>query len=583
MHRIWIVLVVLPLCLLTSLADAATYYVSPSGADSENGAAATPWRTLQHGADALQPGDSLILDSGTYREQVQVRRGGTAAKPILISARPGAHVVISGADRLGDNWTPVPGAEAGVYTHPWSYRFPINGPNDLTHPDDREHILTGRAEQVIHGGRLLRQTLTRQQVAPGAFFVDLDARKLYVWLRGSDDPNRTEMEASVRSTWLTTAPSVSYVHVRGITFRYAANHAQRGAFTIGPTPGSSEVSTARGWVVEDCVFERTNGAGASFSGEGHLFRNCVFQDNGQLGFGTSRCHNSRMERCGIYRNNVKGYSTGWEAGGLKITLSRRFVMDGCRAIDNRGVGIWLDIGNEDCEVKSCTVADNDEAGIFCEISYGLHAHDNVIFNNANNGETPGGAWGAGGITLSSSENCVLDHNLLVGNRDGIAFREQDRTTPRIDGPNGSREVRILNRNHVIRDNIVAYSGAYNIAMWLDTNFFGPHPSGGDKSRPQFEDPKTLNIRFENNLLWPLSSRPNYLYGASWRAKSKQPNSPTEFTAASGIPDSSRVADPQFIDVQAGDFRLRPGSPAHVIGAGPRGAVRLVAGPPEAPR
>jgi hypothetical protein len=37
------------------------------------------------------------------------------------------------------------------------------------------------------------------------------------------------MEASIRSTWLAGDPSVSYVHLRGILFRYAANHAQRGA------------------------------------------------------------------------------------------------------------------------------------------------------------------------------------------------------------------------------------------------------------------------------------------------------------------------------------------------------------------
>lgn len=571
MNKVLMALITIAVCLLNSVAHADTFYVSLSGSDMASGTAAAPWRTIQHGIDALQPGDTLLIGSGLYRERVEIKRGGTAQAPITLSALPGAHVIVSGADRLNGEWNKVGGTEEGIYVHDWSSRFPIGGPNDLTHPGDKEHQLTGRAEQVIHVGRLLRQVLTRQQLAPGTFFADVDAKKLYVWLRGSDDPNKTEIEASVRSNWLFAPASVSYVHVRGLTFRYAANHAQRGAFAIGQT---QEKEAARGWVVEDCIFERANGPGASLSGQNHVFRRCLFQDNGQLGFGTSRCHTTRMEQCGIYRNNTKGYSTGWEAGGCKVTMSRGFVFDGCRSVDNRGVGIWYDIGNEKAEVKHCYIADNDEAGIFYEISYSLHAHDNLIVNNANNGEAVGGAWGAAGITLSSSEECVVEHNTLIGNRDGIALREQDRTTPRIDAPEGMKEVRVLNKNHIIRNNIIAYSQAYNLAFWMDTTFFGPHPSGGDRNRPLSEDPKTLNIRLADNLLWPLPGRPNYLYGARWRSKSKEAKSGEEFVGVSGIKDTSRVAEPRFADVAAGNYRLLPDSPTSTIKAGLREATRV---------
>lgn len=548
--------------------QAATFYVSTTGSDTAAGTAAAPWRTIQHAVDAAQPGDTVLIGAGTYREVITIRKSGTATAPLTISAAPGAHVIISGADLLKEGWSKAEGTQDQIYVHDWNYIFPIGYRDDrtpvLTHPDDREHELTGRAEQVIHDGRLLRQVLRREQLSHGTFFVDTAAKKLYVWLRDGGDPSHTELEASTRDHWL-VADGISYVHVRGITFRYAANHAQRGAFLISSGGGN----LARGWVVEDCTFERTNAAGASFSGEGHLFRRCTFQDNGQLGFGTSRCDNTRMEECNIYRNNLKGYSTGWEAGGLKITLSRGFVMDRCRSVDNRGVGIWFDIGNEQSEVANSYIADNDEAGIFYEISYSLHAHDNLLVNNANRGESPGGAWGSGGITLSSSEDCIVENNTLIGNRDGIAFREQNRSTPRIDQQRNAPEARILNRNNMIRNNLVAYSQAYNIALWLDTNFFGPHPSGGDANKPIFEDPKTLNIRFANNLLFALPGHFNYLYGPLWRPKSKQLMTPAEFTAASGIADSSRIADPRFADVIAGNYRLLPGSLALAMRVGPR--------------
>jgi parallel beta-helix repeat protein len=550
--------VLIPLLLvLPSVAGAATYHVSVRGNDAAAGTAAAPWRSLQHAADALKPGDTAVVGPGTYRERIEVKRGGTAEAPITLTALPGARVVVSGADLLPDGWSRVEGSD-GAYSHDWTLRFPINGPNDLTHPGEKEHELTGRAEQVIHDGRLLRQVLRREQLAPDTFHVDLGAKKLLVWLRHGGNPADADLEVSTRTQWLVAAPGVSHVRVRGITFRHAANHAQRGSFFLGG-------GNSRGWVVEDCVFERANGPGASFAGHGHLIRRCVFRDNGQLGFGASGCHQTSVEDSGICRNNTKGYSTGWEAGGLKVSLSRGFVLQRCRVVDNRGPGIWYDIGNERAEVSHCYVADNDEAGIFYEISYGLHAHDNLIVNNANQGERPRDAWGHGGITLSSSEDCVLENNTLVGNRDGIAFREQRRTTPRIDGGGG----RILNKNHLVRNNLVACSQAYNVALWMDTNFFGPHPGGQDKNLPIFEDPKTLDFRFENNLLFPLPGRPNYLYGCPWRPKSKTATTAAEFTAASGIADTSRVTDPGFTDLLAHDFRLLPDSPAARQGVGVR--------------
>ena len=331
---------------------------------------------------------------------------------------------------------------------------------------------------------------------------------------------------------------MSDVCARGITFRHAANHAQRGAFIMGH-------DSVR-WSLDDCTFERANGPGATFTGSGHVVRGCVFQDNGQLGFGAWACHDTRLEECVIARNNTKGYSTNWEAGGCKITMSRGFTFSRCRAVANHGPGIWYDIGNEKAGVAHCHLADNDEAGIFYEISYGLHAHDNVVANNANQSPRPPGAWGFGGITLSSSEDCVVENNTLTDNRDGITFREQPRTTPRI----GGGEVRVFNRNHMLRRNVIAGSREFGVGLWMDTTFFGPHPNGNDKDAPLTEDPKTLNFRFEQNVLSALPERASYLYGCKWRAKSRTANTPAEFTALSGIADTSVTAPPQWQDTAA---------------------------------
>ena len=101
--------------------------------------------------------------------------------------------------------------------------------------------------------------------------------------------------------------------------------------------------------------------------------------------------------------------------------------------DNRGSGIWFDIGNENPTVRNCLIANNEDGGIFYEISYGLHAHDNVIVGNGF--DSLAGSWGGNGaIALSSSPGCTIERNLMLGNREGFQFREQYRTTPRIDRP-----------------------------------------------------------------------------------------------------------------------------------------------------
>jgi hypothetical protein len=274
-----------------------------------------------------------------------------------------------------------------------------------------------------------------------------------------------------------------------------------------------------------------------------------------------------LVECEVLGNNTKGFSSGWEAGGMKVTLSRRFVVEKSSIHDNRGPGIWYDIGNELGEVAGCTIRDNDEAGIFYEISYGLRAHDNLIVNNAMASERLGGAWGAAGVTISSSQGCRIEHNTLVGNRDGVAFREQQRETPRIDSP--ERAVPIADRDAIVRDNIIAWSHSYSIAFWFDTPFFGPHPSGPDPVGSPMADPRALNLRFENNLIVVEPGAGGYLYGVPWRPRSRRFGTPQAFAAAAGIADSARLGDPGFVDPAAADYRLRPGSLGARIGAGVR--------------
>jgi hypothetical protein len=71
-----------------------TFYVSPNGNDANAGTLERPWRTIQRAVNRLRPGQRALVRGGTYRENVEINRAGTARQPITIAAFPGDRPVI---------------------------------------------------------------------------------------------------------------------------------------------------------------------------------------------------------------------------------------------------------------------------------------------------------------------------------------------------------------------------------------------------------------------------------------------------------------------------------------------------------
>lgn len=86
-----------------------TYYVDNNSAKADDNGSGTreqPFRTINKAAQALQPGERVVIASGTYRECVRPARGGTGpTRMISYEAAPGAKVYIKGSDILNqDGW-----------------------------------------------------------------------------------------------------------------------------------------------------------------------------------------------------------------------------------------------------------------------------------------------------------------------------------------------------------------------------------------------------------------------------------------------------------------------------------------------
>jgi len=94
----WVVSLIILLA-IPALLGATTWYCSPSGSDSNPGTSSQPFRTVAAGITAANPGDTIVLENGTYPADtpygggstsgylLMVGKSGTAGAPITLMAQ----------------------------------------------------------------------------------------------------------------------------------------------------------------------------------------------------------------------------------------------------------------------------------------------------------------------------------------------------------------------------------------------------------------------------------------------------------------------------------------------------------------
>lgn len=80
-----------------------TFYVSQTGDDKNNGSISSPFKTIQAGLDALNPGDTLLIRGGVYTETTDIfDRQGSQDAWFTVKNYPGESVTMTGGYKL--NW-----------------------------------------------------------------------------------------------------------------------------------------------------------------------------------------------------------------------------------------------------------------------------------------------------------------------------------------------------------------------------------------------------------------------------------------------------------------------------------------------
>ena len=120
--------------MIASIASAREYHVAVTGSDTNAGSKSKPFKTISAAANIAQPGDTITVHAGTYRERVTPPRGGTSdTKRITYQAAPGEKVTITGSD-VFKVWEKV-GGDTWKLTIPNSYFGNFNPYAEKVHGD----------------------------------------------------------------------------------------------------------------------------------------------------------------------------------------------------------------------------------------------------------------------------------------------------------------------------------------------------------------------------------------------------------------------------------------------------------------
>jgi alpha-L-arabinofuranosidase len=122
---------------------ATEFHVATTGDDASRGTKSAPFRTIQHAADLAQPGDTITVHEGVYREYINPPRGGSSERQrITYQAARGEKVEIKGSEII-KNWEKVQ-EDVWKVTLPNSFFGGFNPYKDLIRgdwfePRKREH------------------------------------------------------------------------------------------------------------------------------------------------------------------------------------------------------------------------------------------------------------------------------------------------------------------------------------------------------------------------------------------------------------------------------------------------------------
>jgi hypothetical protein len=466
---------VLFILVATVAADARTWVVNQAhrrASDKAAGTESAPFRTISRAAELAQPGDTVLVHGGVYRERVSPARGGEEGKPVLYQAAPGEEVVVRGSEVWKPAWTEVregvlTGGLGSVPFGEWNpYRLHLTHRQQPArpHPGPRFPFTLG---QVFVDGAPYREVATVEDLyrTPATWITSADGNSLLVHFdRAMRPPRERLVEISVRGRiFAPRQRGLGYIHVKGFVFEHCANPFPLDFWTktAWPQMGALSPRTGHHWVIEHNTVRHAKGLGLDIGSEGgsdleggqptpegagyHMIRNNHISDNGAGGIQGLRHTRTQIIGNVIERNNALGFKEEqWEQGGIKTHFYTDGLVEGNLIRDNEAFGIWLDNVWDRTRVTRNVIVNNLMAGVFLELGNGPGLVDNNIIAYTREGD---------GIYAHDASGITIAHNLIYGNA-GFGIWMHVATDRQTRGPDGRRAPVTASRERVLNNILI---------------------------------------------------------------------------------------------------------------------------------
>ncbi len=412
--------------------QAVTYYVSPTGNDANAGTSTTaPWRTIDRVnqlGTSLNPGDQILFQrGGVFRGKLTIPDNGISGNPMVVGAYgTGVDPVVAGSIAVtgwtvysGNIWQATvtqdvkqvyfngalqnlarfpntgwlrtdnaaststvdaaltqgsgyfTGATMVIRTTNWSYdtaRVTAHNGTTLTHSS------TGNTMGAQQWGYFLRNKLSLLD-APGEWFYDGAADKLYMWCPANANPSSNLVEAAVLDNGLYMGWQRNNWRIENIQFRHQTDASLRmsGTFSVEVAncvfsdTHQAIRSTGSQQNFHHLTITRTYATGAMLLDNNSSFTNCVVSDIAlQPGMGESN----------------------WGYFGLRATGTGMVFTD--NLITNTGyIGMVIEQNSlvERNIVRQALAILNDGGGIAIDNADGLVIRNNMVMDMVGNTES----------------------------------------------------------------------------------------------------------------------------------------------------------------------------------------------------
>jgi hypothetical protein len=451
--------------LLAAVASAAELHVSVAGADTADGSAARPFKTISAAAALAQPGDTVTVHAGTYRERITPPRGGTSdSARIIYRAAPGETAIIKGSEIVRD-WQPfrgdvwkatVPNAFFGSYN---PYRDLING--DWFTDKGRPHH-TG---EVYFNGKALYETHLLERVlhprpypdsrdreaSTWTWFAEVDDQHTYLYANfHGKNPNTELVEINVRdAVFYPKKTGCDFITVRGFRMAHAAT---QWAAPTAEQIGLIGTNWSKGWIIEHNVISDSKCSGITLGKDratghnvwnadrtkdgalhynevidralaigwskekigSHIVRHNVISDCEQTGIcGSLGAIFSQITDNHIFNIWAKRQFAGAEIAGIKLHAAIDVLIARNR-IHQAGRGLWMDWMCQGTRITRNLCYDNTTDDLYVEVNHGPFVVDHNLFLSPRN------LW-------DMSQGGAYAHNLFAGIIDSA--QELKRFTP----------------------------------------------------------------------------------------------------------------------------------------------------------